>query len=90
VSGELAGVRVLVTGAGKGIGRATAVLLAAQGAQVSALSRSADDLASLQAEIGCRTLAVDLADGAATRSSTVPAPSRWRRSSIHRPICSIA
>jgi L-xylulose reductase len=62
-------VRVLVTGAGRGIGRATAQLLAAKGAQVWALSRSADDLASLQAEIGCRTLAVDLADAAATRKA---------------------
>jgi L-xylulose reductase len=67
VSEAFAGVRVLITGAGKGIGRATAQLLAAQGAQVWALSRSADDLASLAAEIGCRTLAVDLADAAATR-----------------------
>jgi L-xylulose reductase len=69
VNEGLAGVRVLVTGAGKGIGRATAQLLAAQGAQVWALSRSADDLASLAAEIGCRTLAVDLADVAATQAA---------------------
>jgi L-xylulose reductase len=69
VSEGLTGVRVLVTGAGKGIGRATAQLLAAQGAQVWALSRSADDLASLAAEIGCRTLAVDLADVAATQAA---------------------
>jgi L-xylulose reductase len=69
VSEGLTGVRVLVTGAGKGIGRAAAQLLAAQGAQVWALSRSADDLASLQAEIGCGTLAVDLADVQATREA---------------------
>jgi L-xylulose reductase len=69
VSEGLTGVRVLVTGAGKGIGRATAQLLAAQGAQVWALSRSADDLASLAAEIGCGTLAVDLADVQATREA---------------------
>lgn len=69
MSEGLTGVRVLVTGAGKGIGRAAAQLLAAQGAQVWALSRSADDLASLQAEIGCGTLAVDLADVQATREA---------------------
>lgn len=69
MTGAFAGVHVLVTGAGKGIGRATAHLLAAHGAQVWALSRSADDLASLQAEIGCRTLAVDLADAASTREA---------------------
>jgi L-xylulose reductase len=69
VKDGLTGVRVLVTGAGKGIGRATAQWLAAQGAQMWALSRSADDLASLAAETGCRTLVVDLADVAATREA---------------------
>ena len=56
------GQTALVTGAGKGIGRDTAILLAACHADVIALSRSADDLASLQQEIDCRTICVDLAD----------------------------
>lgn len=56
------GRRVLVTGAGKGIGRETARMLAGRGATVVALSRSPEDLASLQREIGCETIAVDLAD----------------------------
>lgn len=59
--------RILVTGASKGIGRATAKLLADRGAKVVAVGRDAGDLASLQAEIGCETLAVDLTDAAATR-----------------------
>lgn len=63
------GRRVLVTGAGKGIGRATAVMLARAGAQVVALSRSAEDLAALAAEIDCATLALDLADAGATRTA---------------------
>lgn len=63
------GKTVLVTGAGKGIGRATALCLAARGAAIVALSRSADDLGSLQAELGCRTIAVDLEDEAATRAA---------------------
>lgn len=66
---SFAGRSVLVTGAGKGIGRATATLLARRGAAVVALSRSAADLESLAAEIGCRTIAVDLADAAATRAA---------------------
>lgn len=61
--------RVIVTGAGKGIGRATAVMLAARGAHVIALSRSVDDLATLAAEIGCDTLPVDLADAGAAREA---------------------
>ena len=37
----------LVTGAGRGIGRATAKILAVRGARVMAVSRSEDELASL-------------------------------------------
>ncbi|HTH74013.1 MAG TPA: SDR family oxidoreductase [Trinickia sp.] len=70
---EFSGKRVLVTGAGKGIGRSTALLLAARGARVVALSRSADDLRSLELEIGCKTHAVDLADAAATRAAALAA-----------------
>lgn len=70
---EFAGKRVLVTGAGKGIGRATALLLAQRGAQVIALSRSEDDLRSLAAAIGCETHAVDLADAGAARAAAIAA-----------------
>ena len=66
---DFSGRTVIVTGAGKGIGRATARYLHARGAAVVALSRSPHDLASLAAEIGCRTVAVDLADAEATRAA---------------------
>ena len=66
---SLAGKRVLVTGAGKGIGRATAVMAAARGAEVVALSRTAADLETLAAEIGCATVACDLADLEAARAA---------------------
>jgi L-xylulose reductase len=69
------GKSVLVTGAGKGIGRATAVFLAAQGAEIIALSRSAADLENLKAEIGCRTRAVDLAHADETRAAAQEAMS---------------
>lgn len=63
------GKRVLITGAGKGIGRASARLLRAEGAEIVALSRSAEDLAALEAEFGCRTVAVDLGDAERTRAA---------------------
>ncbi|XWN34321.1 MAG: SDR family oxidoreductase [Devosia sp.] len=63
---SLKGQRILVTGSGKGIGRAIAITLAGQGAKVIALSRSEEDLRSLAAEIDCETIACDLADLAAT------------------------
>jgi len=56
------GKRALVTGAGKGIGREIARLLAACGAEVIALSRTSSDLESLRDEIGCDTLLAELAD----------------------------
>ena len=61
------GKRALVTGAGKGIGREIATLLHSLGATVVAVSRSADDLASLASEIACETITADLADASAAR-----------------------
>ncbi len=58
----------VVTGAASGIGRATALLLAARGAHVLAVDRNADGLHSLVEKAGreaVSSLAVDLTDGAA-------------------------
>ncbi|MBS0448332.1 MAG: SDR family oxidoreductase [Proteobacteria bacterium] len=66
---RFAGRRILVTGATKGIGRATARWLAARGAEIIAFGRDTGELASLQAEIGGRIQAVDLADAGATRAA---------------------
>lgn len=63
------GKSVMVTGAGKGIGRETARLLASQGASIVALSRTQDDLDSLRDEIGGTMIVVDLADAEATRAA---------------------
>lgn len=70
---DFTGKHVIVTGAGKGIGRATAVMLARRGAKVVALTRSAADLESLEKEIGCVSIPVDLADAAATRAAALKA-----------------
>jgi L-xylulose reductase len=61
---ELKGARILVTGAGKGIGREIAIHLNGVGARVVAVSRTLADLDSLREEIGCETIDADLSDPA--------------------------
>lgn len=73
---DFSGKKVILTGAGKGIGYATALMLAKRGAHVVALSRSAEDMEKLSQEIDCTTITVDLANAAATREAarkSVPA-----------------
>lgn len=65
----LAGKRVMLTGAGKGIGRALAEMLVARGAEVCALTRSAADVAALKADLGIEAVEVDLADAEAARAA---------------------
>jgi len=67
MASDFSGRRVLVTGAGKGIGREIAVVLAGMGARVVATSRTEGDLASLKGEIGCEILVADLADAGAAK-----------------------
>lgn len=52
--GSLAGRRALVSGSGRGIGRAIAVALADAGAEVAILARHADQVADAVAEISAR------------------------------------
>lgn len=60
---------VIITGAGKGIGRATAILLAERGARVTAISRTQSDLDRLDA----RAIVADLSDPAAARDAMAQA-----------------
>lgn len=73
MSQDFGGKTAIVTGAGKGIGRATARLLARRGAQVVAMARTPSDLDSLARETGARTILVDLADNAAARAAMAEA-----------------
>lgn len=68
---QFTGKSVIITGAGKGIGRATAQLMAARGADVIAISRTKADLDSLGER--CHGIVADLSDPAAARRSMAEA-----------------
>ncbi|MDE1994606.1 MAG: SDR family oxidoreductase [Rhizobiaceae bacterium] len=70
---SIEGKTVIVTGAGKGIGRATAQLLVERGVRVVALTRSAEDVEALRQDLGCVAIKVDLADAVATREAAIAA-----------------
>lgn len=64
---RLAGKTAFVTAAGQGIGRATAIAFAAQGARVIATDINAAALASLSQEIACSTYVLDVTNAQAVR-----------------------
>jgi len=69
MSSHFEGKTVIITGAGKGIGRACAVELARRGARTIAMARTTSDLDSLAAETGATPITVDLMDTAAARAA---------------------
>lgn len=63
------GLAALVTGGASGIGRATALRLARDGAAVAVLDRDGDGARAVAAEIGGRAFEVDVRDGDAVRAA---------------------
>lgn len=68
MQGRLAGKRVFVTGAGQGIGRAVALVFAAEGAEVVAASRTVSKMEDLASE-GITPIRLDVTDAAGVRDS---------------------
>jgi NAD(P)-dependent dehydrogenase (short-subunit alcohol dehydrogenase family) len=62
LSSQFGGKTVIVTGAGKGIGRACCQIMAERGAKVIAMARTQSDLDALRDELGAVGIKVDLAD----------------------------
>ncbi|MDL5158554.1 SDR family NAD(P)-dependent oxidoreductase [Actinomycetospora termitidis] len=75
----LGGARAIVTGASRGIGLACAQALAAEGARVALVARSADDLETAAATVGSETLAIvaDTTDDAAVRAMVDRVVEAW-------------
>lgn len=67
--GRLAGRRILLTGAGSGIGKATAELFAREGASLALLDVNAGGVAKVADTIGAEWFAVDVTDEAKVRET---------------------
>ncbi len=68
-SGALHGLTAVITGGGKGIGRAIARCLAADGASVALIGRDAAGLLSAAEELGARHAVADVTDEAMLRAA---------------------
>lgn len=84
---QLEGKVALVTGAGSGIGRAAALLMAKEGARIGALGRTENDLDDAVAEIDAAggeavALVADVSDAEQMRSAVDRLADRWGRLDI--------
>ncbi len=71
MTSQFEGKSVIITGAGKGIGRACAVEMAKRGAKVVAMARTQSDLDSLAKDIGATGIAVDLMNTKSARAAMI-------------------
>jgi 2-keto-3-deoxy-L-fuconate dehydrogenase len=74
MSGRLAGKTALITAAGQGIGKATVIAMAAEGAQVHATDLNAKLLASLDGTPNVTTRVLDVLDDAAVAATMEALP----------------
>jgi NAD(P)-dependent dehydrogenase (short-subunit alcohol dehydrogenase family) len=81
---RLAGKVAIVTGAGSGIGRASAIRFAEEGARVTCVDVDRDAVAGVAREIGsdAHGVAADVSDPAAVRAYTDDTVARWGRLDI--------
>lgn len=79
VSDRLAGKVCIVTGAGSGIGRATAIRFAEEGARVTCVDVNREHVEAVAMEIGAAAFAVaaDVSDAAAVKAYTDDTVERW-------------
>ena len=84
MSGRLTGKTALVTAAAQGIGHATALAFAAEGAHVMATDINADALAALSDTVGLTTRLINVADGAAVTEAAAGARGAGRLVQLRR------